>query len=258
MEPEIQQAAPAGIVDAASLPGIGGGDEITILGMFMQADIVVQSVMLLLLLASVWVWAVFFSKYGVLRRTRTSLIQFEDKFWHSESLDGLYESTQKSPDHPVARMFIAGMREWYQSRNQNGRQGAQPDENRLQISLKERLLQTMMVLRSREMEALEHHVGFLATIGSTAPFVGLFGTVWGIMNSFTAIAATKNTSLDVVAPGIAEALLATAIGLLAAIPAVVIYNKLSTEIDRIDRMLEEFSQQMVLVMERQFGRQETR
>jgi biopolymer transport protein TolQ len=203
-------------------------------------------VMLLLLLASFWSWAVIFDKLMRLRRLRRDADAFEEGFWSGGSLDDLYDRIGARPLDPMSAIFAAAMREWRRSAAK-GLTGS----DSLRASLQDRIERVMGVTFGREMERLERFMAYLATVGSTAPFVGLFGTVWGIMNSFQSIAASKNTSLAVVAPGIAEALFATALGLVAAIPAVVAYNKLSTDFGRYAGRLEAFSSEFSAILSRQ-------
>lgn len=223
-----------------------GGEvpDFTLIGMFTGADIVVQLVMLMLLAASVWSWAIIFDKLIKFKKVTKLTDAFEDRFWSGESLERLYEQVKTAPDHPLAVIFVAAMREWQKSVTQEGRV---KDKN----SLQDRVNRVMRVALARETERLERSTGFLATVGSTAPFVGLFGTVWGIMNSFQSIAMTSNTSLAVVAPGIAEALLATALGLVAAIPAVVAYNRIGNELGRHVGRMEGFAEEFSAVLSRQ-------
>ena len=203
-------------VDAANLAAAGG--DLSLWGLFLQADIVVKTVMLLLLLASVWVWAIAFEKFTSLRRANRAANAFEDRFWSGGSLDELYEQEGARPTHPMAAVFGAAMGEWRRSSKVVGADMARG-------GVRERVDRAMNVTVQREMDRMERWMVFLASVGSTAPFIGLFGTVWGIMRSFSAIATSRNTNLAVVAPGIAEALFATAIGLVAAIPAVIAYNR---------------------------------
>jgi biopolymer transport protein TolQ len=177
--------------------------------------------------------------------------KFEDAFWSGEPLDKLYQRIKKSPHDPLLKTFSAGMEEW-----QNTVSGGLPDKEELQASLRQRVERAMTVTISREMQRLERGMTFLATVGSTAPFIGLFGTVWGIMNSFTAIAQTNNTSLAVVAPGIAEALFATALGLVAAIPAVVAYNGYSNRLGRYAARLDGFVTDFVAILSRHLENQD--
>ncbi|MCL4161586.1 UNVERIFIED_CONTAM: hypothetical protein GTU68_039574, partial [Idotea baltica] len=190
--------------------------------MFWQADLIVQGVMIILLGASVWCWAIIWDKRKRLKQVKASADQFESEFWSGNSLEDLYERTRHNADHPLAMIFVSAMREWQRSSAGN--------TGKIAMGTQERIYRVMQVTVSREMERLEHYLSVLATVGSTAPFVGLFGTVWGIMNSFQSIASSNNSSLAVVAPGIAEALAATAMGLVAAIPAVVAYNYLSNDL----------------------------
>jgi biopolymer transport protein TolQ len=230
-------------VDAVNLGGAAAGD-LSIMSLFLQADIVVKIVMVALLLASVWVWAIVFEKVSSLRRAQKAADGFEDRFWSGGSLDDLYEDEGAKPDHPMAAVFGAAMSEWRRSLRVAG-----ADVSR--SGARDRVERAMVVTIQREMERLERWMIFLASVGSTAPFIGLFGTVWGIMHSFSAIAAMHNTNLAVVAPGIAEALFATAIGLVAAIPAVLAYNKISTDLARFAARLEGFGTEFGAILSRQ-------
>jgi biopolymer transport protein TolQ len=229
-------------VDAVNL-GAAAGD-LSLWGLFLQADIVVKLVMLMLLVASVWVWAIVFEKVTTLKRVNTAGDAFEDKFWSGGSLDALFDEEGENPAHPFAAVFGAAMSEWRRSART-----ALSDFGRR--SVQERVERSMMVAIGREMERLERWMIFLASVGSTAPFIGLFGTVWGIMHSFSAIATMHNTNLAVVAPGIAEALFATAIGLVAAIPSVLAYNKISTDLARFAARLEGFAAEFGAILSRQ-------
>jgi biopolymer transport protein TolQ len=214
--------------------------------LFLQSDSIVKLVLLILLLASFWSWAVIFDKALRLRRLQQAAASFEDTFWSGGSLDDLYDRVGQRPMDPMSAVFAAAMREWRRSAAKGllGTPG-------MRSSLQQRIERVMNVTVGREMDRVERFMSFLATVGSTAPFVGLFGTVWGIMNSFQAIAASKNTSLAVVAPGIAEALFATALGLVAAIPAVVAYNKLATDFGRYAGRLEGFATEFSAILSRQ-------
>lgn len=223
---------------------LGAAHDLSLIGLFLQADIVVKIVMLMLIAASVWVWAIVFEKVTSLRRASRAADAFEDRFWSGGSLDELYETEGAKPAHPMAAVFSAAMTEWRRSTRAAGADLARG-------FARERVERAMGVTIQREMEALEKWMIFLASVGSTAPFVGLFGTVWGIMNSFSAIAQMQNTNLAVVAPGIAEALFATAIGLIAAIPAVLAYNKISTDLARFAVRLEGFSTEFGAILSRQ-------
>ena len=231
-------------VQATTLAGGGNGGEISILGLFLQADLVVKFVILLLLAASVWVWAIVFEKVTSLRRANRDATLFEDRFWSGGSLDELYEVEGLRPRHPIAAVFGAAMSEWKRSAQMTG-----VDLSR--GGVRERIDRAVVVTVTREMDRMERWMVFLASVGSVAPFVGLFGTVWGIMRSFSAIASSRNTNLSVVAPGIAEALFATAIGLVAAIPAVLAYNKLSTDLSRFASRLEGFGTEFGAILSRQ-------
>jgi biopolymer transport protein TolQ len=228
-------------VDTANL---AAGTDLSIWMLFTQADIVVKFVMVLLLLASVWVWAIIFEKAAVLRRANREADGFEDKFWSGGSLDELYATEGASPRTAIAAVFGAAMTEL-------GRTARIAGADVSRSAVRERIDRAMGVTIGREMERLERWMVFLASVGSTAPFIGLFGTVWGIMHSFSAIAAMHNTNLAVVAPGIAEALFATAIGLVAAIPAVIAYNKISTDLARYAARLEGFATEFGAILSRQ-------
>ena len=214
--------------------------------LFIQADIVVKVVMVLLLFASFWCWAIIFDKLMKLRHLVQQADDFEDSFWSGGSLEELYDRVGSRPVDPMSAVFAAAMREW---RRSAAKGLANPPAAR--ANLQQRIDRVMSVTVGRELERLEKYQPFLASVGSTAPFVGLFGTVWGIMNSFTAIAAQKNTSLAVVAPGIAEALFATALGLVAAIPAVLAYNKISNDLGRYANRLEAFAGEFSAILSRQ-------
>ncbi len=226
-------------VAAADLGGSFTGD-LSIVGLFLQADMIVKAVIFVLFLASVWSWTIIIEKRGTLKKLNSRANRFEDSFWSGEPLDKLYERVKKGRQDPLLKVFCAGMDEWH-----NGVAGGLPAKESLQASLRQRVERAMSTTINREMNVLERGMTFLASVGSTATFIGLFGTVWGIMNSFTSIAHTNNTSLAVVAPGIAEALFATALGLVAAIPAVIAYNTLTSGLhryaDRMDAFVNEFS-----------------
>jgi len=216
--------------------------DFSMLALFARATFTVKIVMTLLLLASFWSWAIIIQKHINFRRTRRSAAIFDEAFWSGEPLDELYEAIGPEPDGASEKIFAAGMLEWRRSHRQDGGliAGASP-----------RIDRSMDVAIAKEAEDLNRGLGFLATVGSTAPFIGLFGTVWGIMHAFQQIALQQNTNLAVVAPGIAEALLATALGLLAAIPAVVFYNKLSGDSDRIVGGYEAFADEFATILSRQ-------
>ncbi len=211
--------------------------------LFFRADIVVQSVMLGLLLASVWSWAIIIEKTVTLRRVKKQADVFEPLFWSGKTLQTIYQQVSASDNGPLVKVFNAAMNELVRL---DGAGSKKQELSRLQFV--ERALHTSI---AREMEKLEQRLLFLATVGAVAPFVGLFGTVWGIMNSFQAIAMTRDTNLAVVAPGIAEALFATGLGLLAAIPAVIAYNKISTDLGRFGARLEYFADDFSALIARQ-------
>jgi biopolymer transport protein TolQ len=229
-------------VETASL-GMAGG-HISLWGLFMDADIVVKLVMMGLLAASIWVWAIAFEKWMALRRVNKAADSFEDRFWSGGSLDDLYDQEGTNPAHPMASVFAAAMGEWRRSMRVAGADIAH-------TSVRERIDRAITVTAQREMERLERWMVFLASVGATAPFVGLFGTVWGIMRSFSAIAAMQTTNLAVVAPGIAEALFATAIGLVAAIPAVLAYNQISNSLSRFAARMDAFGSEFSAILSRQ-------
>jgi biopolymer transport protein TolQ len=232
------------VVDTLALGGSVNYD-MTIWGLFIEADIVVKLVLLLLIAASFWTWAVIFEKIIRMRRLRGYAERFEEAFWSGGSLDELYEDIDREPQDPMSSIFVSAMREWHRSADRV------VGSAETKASLQQRIERVMQITLGREMERLERHMIFLASVGSSAPFIGLFGTVWGIMNSFTSIAASENTSLAVVAPGIAEALFATALGLVAAIPAVIGFNKLSTDLGRYSGRLDAFAGEFSAILSRQ-------
>ncbi len=235
------------VVSAVALGGSMAHD-LSMWTLFLRADWVVKSVMTLLLIASVWCWAIIFEKLIGLRRLNARSDEFERSFWSGRSLEDLYDRIGAQPRDPMSSIFAAAMREW---RRKVMRAGSDDEGREHSGGLQERIERVMQITLAREMDRAERYMTFLATTGSTAPFVGLFGTVWGIMNSFQSIAMTKNTSIAVVAPGIAEALFATALGLLAAIPAVVAYNKISRDLDRYAGRLESFAGEFAAILSRE-------
>jgi biopolymer transport protein TolQ len=239
--------APAAPVDVSPAGGEIGPqiNGISIYDLFMHADPIVKSVMALLVLASLWSWAIIINKWLALGTLRRRADKFEKTFWSGLSLDELYAQFAQKPDHPMASVFTAAIREWRRAFE------AGPPRDALLPGIRDRVEKAMSVSIHRETDSVEHQLGFLATVGATAPFVGLFGTVWGIMNSFSAIAARHDTTLAVVAPGIAEALFATAMGLLAAIPAVIFYNKFVNDIGRYGNRLENFADEFSAILSRQ-------
>ena len=210
--------------------------------LFWNAHWVVKTVMVGLLICSVWVWAIAIDKTVLYTRSRRAMDRFEQAFWSGQSLDELYRALSSRPAHSMAALFVAAMREWKRSFEGNARAIG---------GLQMRIEKVMEVTIAREVERLERRLLVLATIGSAGPFVGLFGTVWGIMTSFQSIAASKNTSLAVVAPGIAEALFATALGLVAAIPATIFYNKFAAEVNKQAQRLEGFADEFAAILSRQ-------
>jgi biopolymer transport protein TolQ len=259
MEQEAPPAVPVAPVDGGQAldqmtgamtttgPGLGSAaHDLSVYGLFVQADWIVKAVMIMLLLASIWSWAIIIHKLIRLRALRAQAKQFEDAFWSGGSLEELFDRISNRPTDPMASIFVAAMREWRRS----AAKGLLSNEA-LRESLRDRIERVMNIALSREVDQLERYMTFLASTGSAAPFVGLFGTVWGIMNSFAAIAGSKNTSLAVVAPGIAEALFATALGLVAAIPAVLAFNKLNNDITRYSNRLEAFAGEFGAILSRQ-------
>lgn len=230
-------------VDALNL-GTAAAGNLSLWGMFLQADIVVKIVLFVLLAASIWVWAVIFEKWSSIRKANKEADGFEDRFWSGGSLEDLYDQEGVRPAHPIAAVFGAAMGEWRRTARISGTDLGH-------TLVRERVDRAIGVTVGREMDRMERWMVYLASVGATAPFVGLFGTVWGIMHSFSAIAAMHNTNLAVVAPGIAEALFATAIGLVAAIPAVLAYNKISTDLARFAGRLEAFGTEFSAILSRQ-------
>jgi biopolymer transport protein TolQ len=216
--------------------------DLSIFTLFWNAHWIVKLVMAGLLVASVWVWAIAIDKLILYTRSRKSMDRFEQAFWSGQSLEELYRSLSSRPNTSMAALFVAAMREWKRSFENQARSFA---------GLQMRIEKVMDVTIARETERLERRLLVLATVGSAGPFIGLFGTVWGIMTSFQSIAASKNTSLAVVAPGIAEALFATAIGLVAAIPATIFYNKFVSEVNRQTQRMEGFADEFAAILSRQ-------
>ncbi len=210
--------------------------------LFARATFIVKLVMLMLIVASFWAWSIIIQKLITYRRARREAAVFDRRFWSGEPLDGLFDEIGPDPAGQSERIFAAGMTEWRRSHR---------DDGDLIAGATARIDRSMDVAIAKEADALQSGLQVLATVGSTAPFIGLFGTVWGIMHAFVAIAQEQNTSLVVVAPGIAEALLATALGLLAAIPAVIFYNKLSADSDRLVAGYEAFADEFATILSRQ-------
>ena len=220
-------------VDAVNLVQNGAYD-LSILTLFFRADPIVKLVIIGLFISSIWSWAIIINKIKMIRKMNNVTKKFEDLFWSTSSLEDLYTKTESKNDNPMIAIFNKSMIEWLKLRN-----------SKIKDKIENRLNNVLVNSINNEITKLEKNMIFLASLGSSAPFVGLFGTVWGIMNSFQAIGITKNTSLAVVAPGIAEALFATALGLIAAIPAVIAYNKLSSVFDNYSIRLETFAQEFV-------------
>lgn len=218
--------------------------DLSLASLFWQADFVVKTVMLALIFASFWCWAIIFDKSRNFKRSRKRSERFESMYHTSKSLHTLYDKIQNSHDTAMEKMLVVGIREL----EEGVLKGVDKPDNELKQVAKERMYQSMQRIKQSTLERMSKNLIFLATIGSVSPFVGLFGTVWGIMNSFQAIALSKNTTLAVVAPGIAEALLATAIGLFAAIPAVIYYNLFSNEIRRVSSKLGHFSEELYTLL----------
>ncbi len=231
------------VVDAAIMAGSLNADQFTMMSMFMRADLVVKSVMVILVLASIWCWAIIFEKLLTVRRLNKRSDEFEQAFWSGKSLDDLFDRVSSNPRDPMSAVFAAAMREW--------RRVSGNTSDNFKVGLADRIERVMQITVNREMDRAEKYMTFLATTGATAPFVGLFGTVWGIMHSFQSIAISSNSSLAVVAPGIAEALFATALGLLAAIPAVVAFNKLNRDLDRYAGRLDSFAGEFAAILSRE-------
>jgi biopolymer transport protein TolQ len=225
--------------------------DLSIFELFKNAHIVVKLVIIGLLLASIWSWAIILEKLFLFAKTKKETDKFEQVFWSGQSLAELYQALSARRNTGLAALFVAAMREYKRSTEpETGDRSAFKPMPGVQL----RVEKVMDVTISREVERLERRLTFLATVGSTAPFIGLFGTVWGIMTSFQAIAVSKNTSLAVVAPGIAEALFATALGLLAAIPAVIFYNKFNNEVARHAARLEGFADEFAAILSRQIDK----
>ncbi len=219
--------------------------DFSLLALFLRATFTVKIVMLVLIAASFWSWAIIIQKTLDMRRAREEARAFDADFWSGEPLDTVYDRIGHDPTGATARVFAAGMTEWQRSHRKDGG---------LIAGTQARIERAMNVAIGREADELNRGLTFLATVGSIAPFVGLFGTVWGIKHAFEEIALQQSTNLAVVAPGIAEALLATGLGLLAAIPAVVFYNKLSGDADRLAARYEAFADEFSMILSRQLDR----
>jgi len=214
--------------------GLGTNTDFSLISLFLRADIIVKSVMIILIVCSIYSWAVIIEKYRLFKSINKSSEEFEEKFWESKSAETFYNSLPTKVDDPMAVVFQDAMESLLKKKSKN--------------NLSERMSTFLEVGIEKQMSKIDKGFTFLATVGSTAPFIGLFGTVWGIMNSFQSIAISRNTSLAIVAPGIAEALFATALGLLAAIPAVVAYNKFNTDSQKYSQKLENFSKRFLTII----------
>ena len=214
--------------------GLASSADFSILNLFLRADIIVKSVIIILIAASIYSWAIIIEKYRLFKKINKSSEEFENKFWKSRSAEAFYNNLPQNIDDPMANVFKDTMQVIVKARSKS--------------NISNRLESMLEVSIEKQMNTIEKSYTFLATVGSTAPFIGLFGTVWGIMNSFQSIAISRNTSLAIVAPGIAEALFATALGLLAAIPAVVAYNKFSSESKKYSQKLESFSKRFTSII----------
>jgi len=214
--------------------GLASSADFSIVNLFLRADIIVKSVIVILIAASIYSWAIIIDKYRLFNKINKSSEEFEDKFWKSKSAESFFNNLPANIDDPMANLFKGSMQIVMKSRSKS--------------NLPERLGSVVEVNIEKQMNVIDKNYTFLATVGSTAPFIGLFGTVWGIMNSFQQIAISRNTSLAIVAPGIAEALFATALGLLAAIPAVVAFNKFSSDSRKYSQKLENFSKRFISII----------
>ncbi len=219
---------------ATQAVGLTSSSDFSIINLFIRADLIVKLVIIMLIAASIYSWAIIFEKFRLFKKINQSTIEFEEKFWRSKSAETFYNNLPSEMDDPMAMVFKDSMQTVLKSRSKS--------------NLSERLTNIMATNIEKQMSVIEKNFTFLATVGSTAPFIGLFGTVWGIMNSFQSIAISRNTSLAIVAPGIAEALFATALGLLAAIPAVVAYNKFNSDAKKYYNKLEDFSKRFLAII----------
>jgi biopolymer transport protein TolQ len=232
---------------SSELVNIVSTTDISVFSLIGQAGFIVKLVMLSLVIASAWSWAIVFDKFILFKRLNVKTEKFERLFWSGQLLEQLYERVKTKADHPMAAVFVAAMYEWSRQKSSE----TSGSVSYLSAGIKERIAQAMNVAKSREMDKIENNINILATVGSVSPFIGLFGTVWGIMSSFQSIASAKSASLAVVAPGIAEALLATAIGLVAAIPAVIFYNSYANKINNFHNRIEDFSSELGALLSRE-------
>jgi len=219
---------------ATQAVGLTSNTDFSIISLFIRADIIVKSVIIILILSSIYSWAIIFEKIRMFRKINKSSEEFEEKFWKSKSAETFYNNLPSNIEDPMAQLFKNSMQTVMKSRSKT--------------NLSDRMATVLEVNIEKQMTIIEKYNSFLATVGSTAPFIGLFGTVWGIMNSFQSIAISRNTSLAIVAPGIAEALFATALGLLAAIPAVIAYNKFNNDSRKYAQKLENFSKRFISII----------
>ena len=221
---------------ATHVVGLGGSTDFSLIQLFLRADFVVKSVIIILIAASIFSWALIFDKYRMFKKINESTKKFEDKFWKSKSAEGFSKTLPVKSEDPMTLIFQSAMTELVKTRSRS---------SVVQSARVERILE---ISTDNQIKNIEKSFTFLATVGATAPFIGLFGTVWGIMNSFQSIAISRNTSLAIVAPGIAEALFATALGLLAAIPAVVAYNKFNSDSKRYVARIDNFSKRFLSII----------
>jgi len=221
---------------ATQVVGLGGSTDFGIIQLFLRADFIVKAVILILIAASVYSWALIFEKYKLFKRIEKSTTSFEEKFWKTRSAESFYNNFSNREKDPIGNIFQSAMAELIRTKSKS---------SAVQLARVSRVIE---ISADKEIKLIEKHFTFLATVGSTAPFIGLFGTVWGIMNSFQSIAISRNTSLAIVAPGIAEALFATALGLLAAIPAVVAYNKFNSDSKKYSGRVENFSKRFLSII----------
>ena len=221
---------------ATQVVGLGGATDFSLIQLFLRADFIVKSVIIILIAASVYSWALIFEKYKLFKKIEKSTASFEEKFWKSRSAENFYNNLTNREKDPVANIFQSAMVELIKTKSKS---------SSIQTARVSRIIE---ISADKEIKLIEKHFTFLATVGSTAPFIGLFGTVWGIMNSFQSIAISRNTSLAIVAPGIAEALFATALGLLAAIPAVIAYNKFNSDSKKYSARIENFSKRFLSII----------
>jgi len=221
---------------ATQVIGLGGSTDFSLLQLFLRADFIVKSVIIILIAASVYSWALIFEKYKLFKKIDKSTTSFEEKFWKSKSAESFYNSLTNRDKDPVANVFQIAMGELIKTKSKSS------------VVQSARVSRMIEISADKEIKLIEKHFTFLATVGSTAPFIGLFGTVWGIMNSFQSIAISRNTSLAIVAPGIAEALFATALGLIAAIPAVIAYNKFNSDSKKYSARIENFSKRFLSII----------